>query len=150
MLALRIGQRVGHADIDQTRFFTARDDLDRKTQRGLGANQKLRRILGHTQGVGSHRPHLVRIEPGQSLAKAAQRHGAARLRRRIEVFLRRQPGSQPYWLLEPIERIDLPPNDAPDLKAKAVGTQIDCGNQIVSHGVAGQRPAQGIGRRPGF
>ena len=133
---MRVGQRMRHPDVDQPRLLAPGDDFDREAQRAFCADQELGRILGDPQGVGRHRAHLMRGKIGQPFAKAAQGRGAAPLGRHIEVFFARQAGRQTHRIFQTIERVDLVIDDAPDLQAETVGTQINGGDQFIGHGAA--------------
>ena len=107
---------------------------DRKAERGFGLRQELVGILRHAQGVGGHGADSPRVEVAQAFAKARQGIDAALLRCTIKLFVRSQPGREPYRLLEAVEWINLVGHNAPDLKAKTVRAEIHRGYQFVGHG----------------
>ena len=138
LLLVRIGQGVRNAHVDQPRLFASGDDFDREAQRGFRLHQEVRRVLGHAQGVGGHGPHRFERIVANALVEAAQRADTAKLGRSIEHSVRGQAGGKTHGLLDAIEGINLVINDSPDLQAKTVGTQINGGDQLTSHGCGGK------------
>ena len=125
---------VGDAGVDQSRFLATRDDLDREAERLVGTVEEAARVLRDAQRVGGHGPHRVRRERSQPIAEAFEDRDAAGLRVRVEHLLSRQARRQPHRFLQTVEWIDLAPrrrlDDAPDQQAKAVGPQVDGGEQF--------------------
>jgi hypothetical protein len=67
---LRVGQGMGHAQVNQAGLFAAGDDFDRKAQCRFGLGQELGAILGHAQGIGGDGTHRARLEAAQALAES--------------------------------------------------------------------------------
>ena len=65
-------QQVGHALVDQARFFAAGNHVDGKAQDLVSALEELVAVARFAQRLGGDGPHLGLLEAGQSLAKAGQ------------------------------------------------------------------------------
>ena len=124
---------MGDAEKDQARLFAAGNHLDRKAERRLGLFQESFGILRHAQGIGGHRAHGALVKVAQAFGKARQRFDAALLGGRIEPLVGRQARREPDRLLESVEGINLVGHDPPHLQPKAVGAEIDRGDQFVGH-----------------
>ena len=133
LLFVRVGQRMCDPDIDQPRLLAPRDHLDREPQCGLGADQKLGRVLRHSQRVGGHRPHRVGGKATEPFVETPQCGHAALLCGVVEIFVDGQTCRESHRLLQPVEWIDLVVHDPSDLQAEAVGTEIYGGNQVFVH-----------------
>ena len=124
-LLLRRRQAVLHAEVDETRFFAACDDLDRKAERGLRVLQERACVLRDAQRIGADRAHRVPVEAAQAFAEALQAGERALLRGCVEQLVFVEPGAEPHGLAQGIEGIDLIADDAGDLAVEGVASEID-------------------------
>ena len=68
----RARDAVGDAEVNQTRFFAAGDDLDLMTKGFAGLAQELAGIAGLAKRVGSDRPDLLGAEVPKPLTKEGE------------------------------------------------------------------------------
>jgi hypothetical protein len=69
---VRVRQAVLDAQIDETRLLAARDDFDRKAERGICELEKRPGVLRHAERVRPHCAHGVAVEAAQTLAEALE------------------------------------------------------------------------------
>ena len=123
--------QVGHAGVDQARLFAPADDLDRKAQRGLGAQQEAVAVACLAQGLGSHGAHLQGFEAGQACGESAQAGQPA-----LDGLFGQQPvgvepGAQADRLLQVVDPLVAAMLQRPDLEPEAVRTHVDRGQRRV-------------------
>lgn len=97
---------VRDAEINEPRFLTARDDLDRMAEGPLRLSYEGLCVVGAAQRIGPHRTHaLVRKMP-KALSKLAKAFQRALLRGGRQIPFGIQPGRQQDSLLEPIDDVE--------------------------------------------
>ena len=115
---------MGHALIDETGFFAARNHVNGEAQHFVGAGQKFVTVARFTQGLRRHRAHFGFFKARQPLAKAGQAVQPALdgVGRQVAVFV--QPIALAHGFLEVFGAEELAMVHAADFEAKTVGSQI--------------------------
>ena len=117
---VRLRQQVGHALIDQPRFFAASNDINRKTQNAMRPFQKYIAVACFTQCLRGYRADLAFLETGQPFAKTRQAVPAALHRFGRQVAVRVQAIALADGFLQVFGAVDLAVFEATNFKAKAV------------------------------
>ena len=127
---LLTGLQVGHAGVDQARLFAPGDDLDREAQHALRALQELVAVGRLAQRLGGHGAHARRRQRLQMRRELLQALQPALRGLLGQPALLVEPGPQPDGLLQVLHPPVAAADDASDLDAEAVGTDVDGGEQI--------------------
>ncbi len=130
-------QVMGNAEIDETRFFAARDDLDRVAERRLGTGKKVAVGRELTQGIGADCPHAAGREVAKPLTETLQAGQGAIDDLRVEPLVLAQAFAEPDHLLESIGDLHVTVADAGHDHVKAVGSEIDGCDDLWQHGLDG-------------
>jgi hypothetical protein len=125
------------AEIDETRFLAAGDDLDRMTERDLGLGQKLLGIACDAQRRGTNATDRLGRQAAQAFAEAMQAGQRSRLGGLVEQLVLGQATGEAHGFLQRVERIELVAGDARDFEAERVGAEVDGGESVVGlHAIA--------------
>ncbi len=130
-------QRVGDAEIDESRLLAARDDLDREAERLARLAQEGGRVLRDAQCIGADRAHGVARQAAQPLAELGQHLERPRLARAVEPLVGGEAGAELGLLAQRVERVDLAVHDAPDQEMEAVGSEVDRSECFVARHASG-------------
>ncbi|MNI19592.1 hypothetical protein D3C73_730320 [compost metagenome] len=128
-LARGVGEGVGHAEIDQARFFTTGNDFHRVAENFFGATDEFGTVAGFTQGVGAHDSHGAGGHTADQLGEALEAIEPALHRFFVEMALFVDAGGQLNLLPETLENTDFAVLGLGHDHVKAVGAQVDCGDQ---------------------
>ena len=118
-------QHVRDAEVDETRFLVAADDVDRKAERRFRLRQELRRVARDAERVRRDRAHGRRMQAAQPLAEAREARERRRCARRREVAAAVDARAEAQRLAPRVEPEDLVALDAPDLEPEAVAAHVD-------------------------
>ena len=132
-----------HAQVDQARFFTAGDDFYRVAEDFLGAADEFAAVARLTQGVGADNAHGAQRHAVDQLGKALEAIEPALHGFFVELALVVDAGGQLNFLAEPLEDADFTVLGLGHDHVKAVGAQVDGGDQGQILGL-GLRHGQGV------
>ena len=142
----RLREHAGHALVNQSGFFSARDHINLKTQEFGGALEKDVSVEGLSQGLRGHGAHLGLVKAGQPLAKSGQAFPAALHGLLVQVAVGVQACPLPHRFFDVFRALNQAVVEPADFKAKAVRAQINCGKMgpvLHEDGAAG-RSVNGI------
>ncbi|MOA19241.1 hypothetical protein D3C78_1396080 [compost metagenome] len=120
---------MGDAQVDQACFFTAGDDFYRVAEDFFGPADEFGTVACFAQGVGAHDPHGTLGQTVDQLGKALQAIDPALHGLFAELALLVDPGSQLNLLAKPLEYPDFIVVSFGHDHMKAVGAQVDSGDQ---------------------
>jgi hypothetical protein len=128
---LRLGRlRMGHAQVDQARFFAAGDHFDGVAERGFGGHQERLRRGQLAHGIGRHRAHALRRDVADALAESGQAIERALLDFGVQPAFAFQAFGQAHGFAQPVDDAQLAERVARDHHVEAVGTQVDRGEHV--------------------
>ncbi len=119
-----VRRRVRDAEMDQARFFDARDDFDGMTECVAGPLEKDPAPLGLAQGVGADDAHALRPHVAQALAEAFEALQRALRRFAAEAAVFVEARGETNHLPQAVEHDELPVVVTGDDHVKAVRAEI--------------------------
>ena len=122
--------RVRDARIDEARLLETGNDLDRVAEGGARALEEPALALRAAQRIGSHHPHAVGMHGPQPLTEALQAAQRPLGGRIVEPAAVAEARGEPHHLAQPVENDELAVRVARDHHVKAVGAQIDGGEDV--------------------
>ncbi len=130
-LAGIIGQRVRHAEVDQTRFFASGDDFDGVAQYFFSTADELFTVARSTQSVGGQHRDAAAIHALQALAEFAQAVDTALLSFFRQDTCGIKAGAKLYLLATFLDGADFALKFLGNNHMEAVRTQIYGSDEIV-------------------
>ena len=124
------GTGVRHAGVDQPRLFQAGYDFDGMTERGARALEEPALALRAPQRVGAHHAHAVGVHGAQALTESLEAAQRALRGGVVEPAAVAEARGEAHHLAQPVEDDQLAVRVARDDHVKAVGAQIDGGEDV--------------------
>ena len=116
--------------VNQPGFLDARDDFNRVTQRPLGFLAKVAAVAGTSQRTGSGGTYAGRMHISKPFAESRQAIQCALPRSLGQRALVLESFGQPYRFFEAIDNCELSMTKLTDDHVKAVGAQVDGGEDL--------------------
>ncbi len=125
-----IGQVVCDAEVDETRLFLARNDVDRMAEGFLRLRDEAPAVAHLAHRVGAHGTHRAVLQVAQPLTEALQARQRSDLRLRIELALRIESVREHDELAQLVDDVDAPVDDLRDEHVETVRAEVDGGDVV--------------------
>ena len=136
----RLGQEVRDPQINQPRFFFARNHLDGETQNAFRFGEKNIAVARFAQSLCGHRPHMAGPKAGKAFTKTRQAIPAALHGLFGQVALGIQSIALPHSFFDVFHPAQLARIHLTDFEPETVGTQINGGvERLGLHGQQGSK-----------
>ena len=117
-------QSMRHAEVDEARLFTTRNNLDGMAERRLGLHDESFGATSVAQCVGTHNPDVVAVQVRESLSKALQTVDGAcddRFRKAVVIV---QSVCDAHHLADFVDNLNTTVDLLGDDQVKTIGTEV--------------------------